>query len=162
MERMVRILEPICTSLVVLGNCPTGNSPAPAGISRLSDQHPGLGPMSGLETLLASGLGTRYLVVGCDQPLLTTDLLRRLIAQSWGCGAAFYCRRSGESLAPLPGIYPAEWLQAVRRAIDGGHLSLRRLADECPCQWVGLTDPEAAQVESINTAEQARQLGIRL
>src|SRR5688572_11288706 len=46
----------------------------------LPDLRPGLGPLAGIEALLASSISSQYLVCPCDTPRLTSNLLERLLA----------------------------------------------------------------------------------
>lgn len=78
-EHVADVLRQVCPRLVVLGP----DSPLP-GVPAIPDLRPGLGPLAGIEALLASGLDDTYLVVPCDMPRLTAEVLQALVD---GCGA---------------------------------------------------------------------------
>ncbi len=116
--RVHRIVESICEKTVLVGAVDTIPH-ALQHVSILSDKRPGLGPLSGWETLLASGLDSDYLVVPCDLPLLTGELLALLTGGQSGTNIVL--RRDGEDRhEPMPVRLAASALPAVRAALDRG------------------------------------------
>ncbi|MHB9132452.1 MAG: molybdenum cofactor guanylyltransferase [Armatimonadota bacterium] len=150
---VIEALQTTCRKVVIIG----GGDQLTPDIQVLPDLHPGLGPLAGLETLLASSLDDCYLVVSCDQPLLTPELLSRLTTHC-ASGACFFRTESGQGLHPFPGIFPAEWLPQVQGALQRGTLSIRRLIEELPVSWVVLPDALHPQLKSMNTPEDIQKL----
>jgi len=162
-------LTPVCDDLVVVGAC--DDTLIPTDVKHLADHRPGLGPLSGMEALLASGLcGSdhgRYLVVSCDQPLLTPELLARLARvtpqSDTGGALGFFCAIN-QPLDPFPGIYPAGWLGEVTRALDGKNHSIRDAIRQTrwPVHYEPLGNPDLVhQLHSMNTPQDIQQLLIR-
>ncbi|MCA9842570.1 MAG: NTP transferase domain-containing protein [Cyanobacteria bacterium HKST-UBA03] len=145
----------VCQRVAVAGSC-SGFS-LPDHVAHLLDMHPGLGPLSGLETLLHSGLDSQYLVVTCDQPCLTPDTLGRLVKSALPNGLVFYKSGHGQTFDPFPGIYPAWWAPTVANALAQGQYSPRQLIQDSPpetVQWVVIPDNQQFQLLSINTPEE--------
>ena len=97
----------------------------------LPDLQPGLGPMAGLETALASGRGELNLVVGCDMPhLRAADLARLLAAAEETQALCTLLRDARERRHPLCAVYRSEALPIVRAALDAGRLRMLTLVEE--------------------------------
>lgn len=148
-EHVVDAMRAVCSQVVIVGAC-RGWTPEPPVI-RLDDRQPDLGPLGGIETLLSSGLADRYLVVGCDQPLLTPPMLRLLLDPPEPDGPCFLRAEDGVELDPLPGYFPAAWVSVARAALQQGRLGLRDAIRRERSGWVMLSEALRRGVESVNT-----------
>lgn len=119
-----------------------------------ADLRPGLGPLSGVETALASGRGDLNVIVACDLPLLETDWLKLLIrtaqARQVMCVIA---RDTNGRTHPLCGVYHANCLATVRNALDNGQLKLMEITEELGAEYVELP----ASIWNVNTPEEWRR-----
>jgi molybdopterin-guanine dinucleotide biosynthesis protein A len=78
-----RIVDRLCDALrpltprvrLVGGSKPEATAP---DVEHQPDLFPGLGPLAGIHTALATARGDAVLVVGCDLPFVTSDFLRGL------------------------------------------------------------------------------------
>lgn len=98
------------------------------GVSRLSDQPPGIGPMGGLRALLlaAERHGTSAVALAGDQPFLTAALLTRLYLE--GEGVAALAPRQGSRWEPLFARYlPEPALAAIEVAMARSESSLQSI-----------------------------------
>lgn len=152
---IIAVLRSVCPRVVVVGAC-VGYQ-LPDDIIHLHDLHPGAGPLAGLETLLASGLDDRYLLVGCDQPLLTPDLLRRLACRDADAVCLFHTG-DPDNFFPFPGVYSAGLLPLVRESLQSGERSMKRLLARVAVTHVPLSPTEASRLRSINTPNDLAQL----
>jgi len=139
----------VCRPVFIVGR------PPPAGDVFIYDQFladvaPGLGPLGGIATLLASGRADGYLVAACDQPYVTPLLLRRLIAGDLTRGRCFSAagRKDRE---PLPAYFPASWGLLAARLLASGERSLRGLFRAGRGDIVALARPEMWQLFNVNT-----------
>jgi molybdenum cofactor guanylyltransferase len=156
-EHVMSALSAVCSRLVVVGEC--RGYRLPSGVEPLADLHPGAGPLAGIEAVLASGLDEAYLVAACDQPFLTPELLRGLLAAD----PARPCFFLGEDGAthPLPAYLPSSWLPAVSRAVRGERLSVRKLIAESDVCWAPADARTEASLGSVNSrAELAAWCGV--
>ena len=76
LEAVIERVTRICPVKVLSGE--SVNLP---NVLNVQDTTPGLGPMAGLEAILASGVAERYLIAACDQPLLGEAVLERLVGE---------------------------------------------------------------------------------
>lgn len=159
MEAVLSAVEGCCPAVAVVGTSAGFDCGDRAGLQHLLDEHPGLGPLAGLEALLSSGLARGYLVAACDQPLLTTELLRRLFDGPPPIAHFFKDGDTGEELDPLPGYFPEAWLSPVREALQAGRRSFRVLARSLPAHWIPVSAGERASLASINTPGDLARLG---
>lgn len=101
---------------------------AAEGVSRLSDQPSGIGPMGGLRALLlaAQRNATTAVALAGDQPFLTAELLVRLYREAEG--AAALAPRRGSRWEPLFARYlPQPSLAVIDAAMARDETSLQSI-----------------------------------
>ena len=134
------------------------NSPAEFGhlnIPAAPDIRPGCGPLSGIHAALSLSPAQYVLVVSCDLPLLTPQILRTLLSAYPGYDITLY---KHELFEPLCAVYCRTCLPALEELIDHHEY---RIIDLFPTLNVNVirTDQKEA-FQSINTPEDyARVLG---
>lgn len=137
----------------------------------LEDSIPYRGPLSGLETLLSSNIDNAYLVVACDQPLITQDLLWLLLGEkskSMKLVIEQYPAGGKEQIDPFPGYYPATYLPIIRQVMAKGIFSMygfireliqtSRKKEDCGIKWLPITKEQKAQIKSINSPSDLEKL----
>lgn len=127
LERVLAAIRPLCSQIVLLGGHAVSIKDE---FQIVEDLRPEQGPMGGIESLLATKLDLRYLIVACDQPLLTSDTCRLLLDDA----AAVSVFKSAETAKylPFPGIYSSEIEPLVSKALDEGNRSLQQLFRSLP------------------------------
>jgi molybdopterin-guanine dinucleotide biosynthesis protein A len=120
------------------------------GLPALADVRPGCGPLSGIETALSSTPAEWNLVVSCDIPEVTRELLGSLFNHALAAGAAVTLVRDGaNTLQPLCAVYHRRCLAVVSAALDRNELRLTRVIDALQPEFF----PMAAPLPNINTPE---------
>lgn len=120
------------------------------GLAALADLRPGCGPLSGIETALASTAAEWNLVVSCDIPQVTGDLLGALFDRAECAGKAVTLIRDGDHLLqPLCAVYNRRCLAAVRAALDRNDLRLARVINDLHAEYFDV----AAPFPNVNTPE---------
>lgn len=153
-ERIRDMLASFCHRVVLVGE-----TYGLAGHQCLDDEQKGVGPLGGLETLLASGISPQYLVVACDQPLLPAGLLSRLMT---GDDDGFTCFSDPDRdrVLPLPCRIGTECLDVVQTLLDEDRRSLQalftRLGPEALA--VPLAARERDLLFNVNTPEDVAKL----
>lgn len=153
-----RLLE-VCGQIVVVSD----DTILP-DVPHIHDNFEKLGPIGGFEALLASGLADEFLVVPCDIPLVTPDILRALLLPTSRPASAL--RLAGESgPRPLPVRIRAALLPIIWARIEAGELSLQGLLEAIEVEIVDALADWKAALANINTPEEfaslARSLGRR-
>ena len=150
-EHVLEPLAALCRRVVIVGACPGFRVDPGRGIIRLADRSPGQGPLAGIETLLASGLDSGYLVVACDQPLLTPHRLRPLLRAGDPAVPRFFRAQDGAELDPFPGYLPAAWLPMVRDALARDQRSVRALVRRTRVTWILIPNVLRPDLRNVNT-----------
>lgn len=119
------------------------------GLDTVEDDH--RGPLAalaaGMRRLAEVGFDGPVLLVACDMPFLTADLLT-LVARELGSAQASV-PLSGDRLQPLAACYAASVLPVADRLVAAGRLSMRSLLEEIDVhqvdreRWRRLAGPEA-------------------
>jgi len=159
-EHVLDTLLAICPRVVVAGVDSSLRIQAGARVVHIPDRKGGLGPLSGIDALLASGLDSRYVVAACDQPLLSVMLLRRL-AEGDPQRPHFFRAARVSSILPLPAYLPASLLGGVQRILLSPDRSLRALMAAAPPQWIEISREEEELLTSVNTPSELAELNQR-
>ena len=147
----------VCERVIVLGECRGVDREEYAGLVHLPDLHPQHGPISGIEALLASGVAESYLVIACDQPLVSPYLLN-LLCHAHGGAGVFLRDEMGKKHAPFPGIFEGHWLGEVRHAMEAGQYSVNRVVQPLCRDWRTIPMGLARELASIDTRESLETL----
>lgn len=117
------VLRSCCTSVVLAGD-PPDLPPSMQNVSRVIDRFRDVGPIGGLEALLASGIDREYLVVPCDLPRLQPETLRLL---TMAPGNLPVVLATEKCVQPLVARYGVGQLPEIRKRIEQGLHSLRAM-----------------------------------
>ncbi|MDP7008198.1 MAG: molybdenum cofactor guanylyltransferase [Phycisphaerales bacterium] len=118
----------------------------------VQDLKPGLGPVAGIEALLSSNHDDRYLVVGCDMPLLTTQTAKLLFTD--GDAVVFSGDSKNAPFSALPLVISSHCKHACSAYLESGGRSLRGFLQEIVCRVVPRPMGVDEELSSINTPEQ--------
>lgn len=129
------------------------------GAREVEDRLPGKGPLSGLHAGLAAASHSRALVVACDMPFPSGELLA-LLCRAAGPTQAAVCRINGY-IEPFPGAYPRAFLPEVEQALRdglGAQAFLRRVPHVVvPEEEARRVDPELRSFVNLNTPGDVRR-----
>lgn len=143
--------------IAVLGNPKAWNPPP--GTTVLPDRHPGQGPLAGIDALLQWNRAHVYIVVCCDQPLLTPAMMSLLKAHAGSSidHPIFLRTHSGRDLDPFPGVYPTTLAPHVANALANERRGMRRLFAPM-AKWLVVPDEWEHHATSINDREALRKI----
>lgn len=111
------------------------------------------GPLHGIHSCFTS-LKDDLLIVSCDMPLITVQLLERLLDQDRSA-----CFDLDGQLLPMPGFYAKKDLGSIS-SYTGDRLTEFVKAREF--KIIGATTHQAAQLQSFNTQEEFEELSKRI
>jgi molybdopterin-guanine dinucleotide biosynthesis protein A len=97
------------------------------GWPALADTVPGLGPMGALLTALENTRAEWNVLVACDMPDLSRELLRELLAKTARTRGRCVAPVTEDGFEPLCAVYRRTALPEVRAAIAAGDLAMRDL-----------------------------------
>jgi molybdopterin-guanine dinucleotide biosynthesis protein A len=98
---------------------------AALGVTSIGDRWEGQGPLAGiitaLQTTLETGSGAEWnLIIGCDMPFLTRELLTYLAERAHASGAEVVAPRSAQGLEPLCACWRTRAAAGLQRTFEGG------------------------------------------
>ena len=116
------------------------------------DEIPGRGPLGGLYTALRVSTADWNLVVACDMPGITADVLRGLLDRAAASNRNSIAATGPDGRPePLCAVYHRSCLPAVTRAIGDNRLRMRDLVRELEA-GSALVDPSS--IANVNTPKE--------
>jgi molybdopterin-guanine dinucleotide biosynthesis protein A len=119
------------------------------------------GPLGGIYTALMHSETEFNLILSCDIPLISTELLQELISKH-NAEAQITVFASESRLHPLIGIYSKKVLPVIKSAIDNDDLKMMNLFANIPHQIINIEESENFHLTNINSADELNDLNINL
>ena len=161
--RTQKVLGTVFPEVMCVGR-PCSGRPE-GGVRTVADEHPGMGPLGGIEAALAAAATPWVFVAACDMPLLERGFMERLWRRGSGrAGAEAVVPRLEGRLHPLAGFYARTLLADVRDRVGRGALSVTRFLESRDVSVVEIVPggEDALSLENVNTRDDwERVLGTR-
>jgi molybdopterin-guanine dinucleotide biosynthesis protein A len=122
----IEILGCICQSIIISANSSAYES---LGLPVYHDIIPDSGPMGGIYTCLKHSLAKQNLVLACDMPFVSGDLLNYLIIRSDGFKAVIPQTPNG-NYEPLCGFYHKEMVDVLEKLILNHQFKMLNILEE--------------------------------
>lgn len=119
------------------------------------------GPLGGIYTALNNTETEFNLILSCDIPLISTELLTELISKH-NQEAEITVFASESRMHPLIGIYSKKVLPVIKSAIDKDDLKMMNLIANVPHQIIAIEDSEGFHLTNINSVDELNDLNINL
>jgi molybdopterin-guanine dinucleotide biosynthesis protein A len=116
----------------------------------LPDHRHELGPLAGIEAALEAGQGEWNLIVGCDMPDISIDVLRCLLDKAGQTSALCVAAQdiTGQ-IHPLCAVYHCRCLPAIKRSLNEGRLKLMKVLEDLQAEYILVQ----TRLVNINTPE---------
>ncbi|WP_264554111.1 molybdenum cofactor guanylyltransferase [Flavobacterium sp. N2038] len=119
------------------------------------------GPLGGIYTALSNSETEFNLILSCDIPLISTELLQELISKhTEEAGITVFASES--KTHPLIGIYSKKIVPIIKKAIDSDELKMMDLLVKVPHQILNIEENENFHLTNINSADELNDLNINL
>jgi molybdopterin-guanine dinucleotide biosynthesis protein A len=156
LERVARAMRPVVERIRVSGIELDDNG----GYETQPDIYPGLGPLAGIHAGLSTTDAPAVLVVACDLPFVTTELLTGLIDALSPAHDAVVPRVAGRAV-PVCAVYSRSCVERLETALKRGELAATRFADEIVTHFVegealARLDPSGVGLRNINTPDELK------
>ena len=125
LDRQLEALACLTDDILLVGRRPED---APPGARAVLDRTPGLGPLGGLDAALTAARDEHLLLLACDMPFVSTDLLRYLLSLAPEADAVV--PRTDRGYHPLCAVYARACHATVTRRLAHGELKMTALLDE--------------------------------
>lgn len=152
LQHVLDTLLKVCNEVIVAGPEIPVDFEGSERVHFLKDNFAGQGPLGGVEAILSSGIGSAYLIVGCDQPLLKEELLKALLPDDPEMPCFFDMTENG-ILQPFPGYYPVSWLADIRDSLRRNRRSLKALIADSDVVLKPIDSELSKCLRSINTPD---------
>ena len=161
-EHVVDVASTVADEIVLLGDLDL-NIPGLARTARLSDPPGCVGPLAGLFSLLEYA-GSRWsLLLACDMPMLTVEVLECLIQARGERGDAVAFRRldRNREFHACCAAYHPRALPAVRAELTAGVGKIQNVLRAVRCTALVPTAEEEELLVNVNTPEDLGSLEMR-
>ena len=153
-EHVIAAIEPLVSGVIVVTN--DAEAMAFLGLPTVGDAEPGRGPLMGLYSGLLACSTPFALVVACDAPFLSPELLEALIARRQPDAMTLPATERGPQ--PMPGLYPKTITSEIASLLEGGRAAMRDLVAAGPVELlsaedVRALDPEGRSFKDLDTPE---------
>ena len=135
-QRVIEELLRVTPTVSVIANGPEYER---LGWPVLPDLNAGIGPLEAIRVALEASLTPRVLLVACDLPFVTAELLEFLLDRVEGYQATAPMSPDGR-LEPLCAIYSTDTLEHVTELIRSGERKVSRLFDRVRVRLIPFED----------------------
>lgn len=118
-ERQIEVLEPLVKDLIIIHN---GENYTQLQYPIYRDIIPDTGPMGGIYTALTVSQTPKNLILSCDMPLISTELVQLILDKAEDCDIAI--PRHDDKLEPLCAIYDQSCVNKFKELLDQKALKL--------------------------------------
>ncbi len=125
LDRQLDALAGVTDDILLVGRSP---GDLPPGVRAVPDRTPGLGPLGGLDAALSAARDEHLLLLACDMPFVSTELLRYLLSLAPVADAVV--PRTDRGYHPLCAVYARACHGRVHRRLVHGKLRMTALLDE--------------------------------
>lgn len=162
LERAVSALRPFCRQIIVV-SAPESALPDVESCTMVEDEEPGLGPLGGLVTGLATSDDEWHLVLACDLPLVRSQVLGLIVSETAGADAVV--PQVAGRLEPLLAAYARACLPAARAALGAGKRAMTALLDQVQVKIIEEprlrdVDPSLVSFTNVNTWDDYLRLSV--
>lgn len=121
------------------------------GLTMISDLVEDQGPVGGIYTALTDSDSKYNLILSCDIPKITTEVLESLIQMALGSKKEVSILSDGKHDYPLIGCYQKSLADRFRKAIDQNQLKLCTLVESLSHQKIVITPKNQTAIQNINS-----------
>lgn len=162
LERVLAVVSALSDDVFLVGDRPAYRT---LGVRVVADDHPGAGPLGAIATALRRARYDRVLVVACDMPCLSPEVLQAMAAVDADADAivpvtpaARSDQGGSQTYETLHAMYRRSCLPAIERRITAGDLKIAGLLDDVRVMvldehWLRQHDPDLRSFENVNTPE---------
>ncbi|MTI33485.1 molybdenum cofactor guanylyltransferase [Xanthovirga aplysinae] len=120
MEYIIEAIESLTSNIIIIGQ---EEEYEQFGYPVYSDLIPGRGPLGGIYTGLYYSANSSNLILSCDIPCVTSDLLKYLFNKAYGYRVTVCSHQ--QKIEPLIGVYQKTCLPLLKDMLETNQLRLR-------------------------------------
>lgn len=153
-NRIIKTLEKLVDEIIIVANTDEYQK---LGYRCVSDIFKNSGPLAGLHAGLTASTTQLNVVVACDMPLISSQLLKKMILMFKTEYDVLWCY-SEENEIPLLGIYQKNMMKVCEDLLINNEKRVLQLTQVRKIQHYKVSKEEVFLVQNINTPQQYDQL----
>ncbi len=153
-QHIIEAIRPITNSIMIVSSNPAYDA---FGIKRVEDIIPESGPIAGLHAGLTYSNTQNNIVVSCDAPLVTTSLLKQLVASNDKDIEVVQFKAEGKTI-PLIALYKKRCIQQCSEFLSNREKRLRKLVSALKTKTIAVQQEDLFSVKNINTIEDLKTI----
>lgn len=118
------------------------------------------GPIGGIYSALVHSESEMNLILSCDVPMISTELLSELI-EKHQTDFEVSVFSEANKIHPLIGIYSKKIIPILRKAIEENDLKMMRLLDKLQHQIIKVEDERRQQFKNVNSQAELQELNTK-
>ena len=115
------------------------------------------GPLGGIYTALVHSESEMNLLLSCDIPLISTEILLELI-EKHNANFDVSVFEDANRIHPLIGIYKRTILPVIKKAIENNDLKMMHLLSKVPHQLIPIPEEKRNLFQNINSVAELNEL----
>ncbi len=145
--RIIDAVKPLVKKVVLVGSNPKYDE---FGLKRYRDVIPNCGPLGGIFTGLFYTETEDNLILSCDVPLITSEVLQHLLESSDSEADVNQLESKGETM-PLVALYKKDCMHACLDELKKGERRMRTVVEKWKIKTIKLDPSMEPFVRNINT-----------
>lgn len=153
-ENIIEAVLPISQNIQLIANT---NDYDYLPYRKIKDIVPDKGPLGGIYTALMHSETEINMLLSCDIPLISTEMLRELaVKHTSNFGVSVF--EDANRIHPLIGIYEKAILPVIEKAIENNDLKMMHLLSKVPHQLIPIPEEKRNLLQNINTVAELNEL----
>ncbi len=153
LNHIINLLRPYTKATLIAGHYPEYENKAAVV---LKDEHPNIGPLGGIHTALKHSTTPWILVLTCDMPLISSEVIMMMLASIRGESIMGWSHKSVFTTFPL--LISTEALQYIEEAIGKQQYRIKQLFEWGISRKIVIPEALLPKFANINTIEDFKEL----
>ena len=146
-QRIIEVIRPLVNEIIIISNNPNYDI---FGIKRFNDLVENAGPLAGIQTGLYESETENNLVISCDVPLISSEVIEKLIEQISEDVDIIQLQSKGREM-PLIAIYKKQCEHIILKELNRGERRVREVLKQCSVKTIILEKELEIFTTNINT-----------
>ncbi len=135
LERAVKLCQPVCSQILISSNSENHNI---VGTTRIADEFPGCGPMSGIYSCLKKAVNGWSFVISVDSTFVPSEFISFLLTQTENAEAVVPFHENGKE--PLIALYNSSTMPHFRNQLETGQFKMHFLLERVNTRFVDVSE----------------------
>jgi molybdopterin-guanine dinucleotide biosynthesis protein A len=157
-EHIIEAVLPISSTIQLIANT---NDYDYLAYKKIKDIIVDKGPLGGIYTALVHSETEINLILSCDIPLISTEMLQELI-EKHTANFDVSVFEDNDRIHPLIGIYSTRVIPVLKKSIDDNDLKMMRFISNVKHQLIPIIDEKKKLFKNINSVAELNELNTNL